>query len=349
MRRATLLLLFVLCPGALPLSAACPCMIRFGACDEVRQSDAVFIGTVESVVPPFLDPYAKARAMASLPAAETARLQADSSPDALAKLKSIYLQMFAGVSEVAREQIVAAKTPHELEQAFEAIQTEGRFAHFRVSTFYKAPDADDSAPAAKASAASAPGKDDDDAAAAGSGSPGSATPRYLDIWTSSGDCGIDFQVGETYLVYAVEDEDSGKLATSVCMRTRRLSEEQGDLGYLYYLQNDPKQSTRVEGFVSTSFADQNLPRYEDSVSAPSGGALLELDGGSAPRYARSDPEGRFYFDGLGAGSYRLSLLAPGFPRTPRTVILSHGFQAAEASCVRQIVIFPPRPAADLSQ
>src|ERR1700733_8190636 len=93
---------------ALPLTAACPCMVQFGVCNETRQSDAVFIGTVESVAPPFLDPFARSKAMASMPAAETARLQADASPEAFAHLKDIYLKMFTGLPDYAKSQIVAA-------------------------------------------------------------------------------------------------------------------------------------------------------------------------------------------------------------------------------------------------
>jgi hypothetical protein len=291
-------------------------MIQFGVCDETRQSDAVFIGTVESVDPPFLDPYARANAMASLPAGETARLQSDSSPEAFARLKKIYLDMFAGLPDFARAQISQANTRQDLQNAFESAQSEGRVARFRVKTRYKY---------------------DDDA------------PETVDSWTGSGECGVDFQVGETYLVYAIEDEDSGRLETSICMRTRRLSEEKGDLGFLYFLQNAEKESTRLEGFVSSGFADQNLPRYENSVSMPASGATLELDTGTSLRYTRSDSEGRFVFDGLKAGDYRLSLLAPGFPQSPRTVVLSRTFHADEASCARQIFVLPSHPAEQLSQ
>jgi hypothetical protein len=313
--------LFVMAWVAIPLlPAACPCMIQFGVCDEARQSDAVFIGTVESVAPAFLDPYARAKAMAALPAAETARLQNDASPEAFARLKQIYLDLFTGIPDFARAQITQAKTGKDLQNAFESAQSEGRVAKFRVRTRYKY---------------------DDDA------------PASVEIWTGSGDCGLDFQVGETYLVYAIEDEDSGKLETSVCMRTRRLSEEQGDLGFLYFLANAAKESTRLEGFVSSGFADQNLPRYEDSVSMPAPGAILELDTGAGLRYTESDSSGRFAFDGLKAGTYRLSLLAPGFPKSPRTVIMTRTFHADEASCARQILVLPnvlpDRPANPLSQ
>jgi len=287
-------------------------MIQFGVCDEARQSDAVFIGTVESVAPAFLDPYARAKAVASLPAEEAARLQTDSSPEALARLKKIYLDMFTGLPDFARTQIAQATNSKELQSAFESAESEGRVARFRVQTNYK---------------------DDDDA-------PKTDVQKTMDIWTGSGDCGINFQVGETYLVYAVEDEDSGKLETSACMRTRRLSDEKGDLGFLYFLDNSPKQSTRLEGFVSSAFADQNLPRYEDSVTRPASGAILELDSGSGVRYTQSDSAGRFAFDGLKAGDYRLSLLAPGFPQSPRAVIMTRTVHASEASCVRQILVEP---------
>src|ERR1700733_8209332 len=169
MWRALLLPLALPLFTALQLTAACPCMIQFGVCNETRQSDAVFIGTVESVAPPFLDPFARSKAMASMPAAETARLQADSSPEAFARLKDIYLNMFTGLPDYAKAQIVAAKTQRALQTAFEAVQSEGRVARFRVRTQFK--------------------HDEGDA------------PEFLEIWTGSGECGVDFQVGETYLVY----------------------------------------------------------------------------------------------------------------------------------------------------
>ena len=326
--------------AALRLSAACPCMLHFGVCDEVGQSDAVFIGTVESVAPPLLDPFARGKLMASMPAAETARLQADSSPGGLEKLKSIYLKMLDGVPDYSRARIAEAATQSELQAAFEDVQSDGRVARFLVRTSYKRDhgDGDDDKKAPASNVAPGAGKDDDKPAA----------PEFIEIWTGSGECGFDFQVGETYLVYAAEDEGSGRLETSVCMRTRRLSEEKGDLAYLYFLQKDEKESTRLEGFVSTSFADQNLPRYEDSVSSPAPGSVLELDTGAGVRYTETDREGRFFFDGLKSGDYRISLLEPGFPKLARTVVLSRIFHVHENACPRQILIVPSRTLNQLS-
>lgn len=292
------------------LSAACPCVLHYGVCDEAKNSDVIFIGTVETVAPQFLDPYA--RNGASAPAAEITALQHDPSPEALEKLKNIYLKMFAGLPDRLLSVISISQNQAQLQSAFEDVQSEGRMAHFRVRTTFK--------------------NGDDDA--------DKATPQSLDIWTSSGECGIDFQVGETYLIYAIQDEDSGKLETGSCMRTRRLSEEKGDLAYLYFLKNDEKASTRLEGFVSTSVADQSVPRYEDSISSPAPGATVELDTGSNRRYAQSDAEGRFFFDGLKEGDYKLSLIAPGFPLNPRTVISTRAVHAEANSCPRQIIVAP---------
>ncbi len=316
--------LLFLC-GAPLLRAACPCMIRFGVCDEARQSEAVFIGTVESVAPPLLDPYTRAKISATLATPDAIRLQADSSPEALAKLKQLYLNALTGIPDRSRQIVSEARTQVELEKAFEEAQAQGRMAHFSVKTLFRLQDDDDAKPASK--------DDDEDA------------PKTLDIWTSSGDCGVDFQVGETYVVYALEDEDSGKLETSICMRTRRLSEENGDLAFLYFMKNGGAASTRLEGFVSASFSDQNLPRYENQVSSPSPGGLIELDDGATRRYTQSESDGRFIFDGLKEGDYRLSLLAPGYPQAPRTVILSRSFHAAPNACVRQIFVNPARSSA----
>jgi hypothetical protein len=315
MWRASLILLLL----APHLHAACQCVIRFGVCDEVHQSDAVFVGTVESVAPLFLDPFARSKAMASIPAAEIARLQTDASPEAVEKLRTTYLGMFTGIPDTVRAQIAQARTARELQNAFESVQSEGRVARFRIRNLYKRQDDDDAGSKAR-----------------------TAAPGFIDVWTGTGECGVDFQVGETYLVYALEDEASGKLETSACMRTRRVSDEKGDLAYLYFMENLEKESGRLEGFVSTSFADQNLPRYEDSVAAPASGSVLELAGGAGPRYTESGSDGRFTFDGLKEDDYRLSLLEPGFPKAPRAVILSRTIHVAPGACTRPILVVPSR-------
>jgi len=47
-----------------------------------------------------------------------------------------------------------------------------------------------------------------------------------------GDCGYAFKQGQRYLVYASEFPEVGKLYTSICSRTREISEAEEDLEYL---------------------------------------------------------------------------------------------------------------------
>src|SRR5260370_42281715 len=56
-----------------------------------------------------------------------------------------------------------------------------------------------------------------------------------DVWTGLHDCGIPFQRGETYLVYANPSKKGGRLETSVRDRTTRLSDAGEDLTDLYFV------------------------------------------------------------------------------------------------------------------
>ncbi len=62
---------------------------------------------------------------------------------------------------------------------------------------------------------------------------------FLDVFTTAGDCGYDFQIGETYLVYANDEEGADYFFTSTCMRTKRISDAGDDLAYLYFYKNQP--------------------------------------------------------------------------------------------------------------
>src|SRR5262250_3998113 len=56
------------------------------------------------------------------------------------------------------------------------------------------------------------------------------TAEVLSGWNS--DCGYRFQEGVRYLVYAYPHSPTAKLTTSICTRTRPLSEASADLEYL---------------------------------------------------------------------------------------------------------------------
>lgn len=138
---------------------------------------------------------------------------------------------------------------------------------------------------------------------------------FVDIWNEAGDCSIAFQTGETYLVYATDDEQSDHFETGVCHRTARLSDAGEDLAYLYFLQNGGKETNRLEGFVTSDIQQLHPDRfhYTGAIKSPVANVVVELKSKAWSRYTESDGGGRFVFDGLAEGDYQVSVFELGFP------------------------------------
>ena len=314
-----MLLLLELMPAP---ALACKCLASYPVCREVATSDVVFIGTVESVEPAFLDPWHWRDASSSIPVDEIERLRQDDTPAGAARLKAIYLKMLGDLPDYEKRELEVAVTHKQVEAAFNSVAAGGRRARIRVRTmFHEADDDKDKAT-----------KDDDD-------KPGAE--KELTVWTGQGDCGIDFQAGETYLVYAGNDEETGKLETSVCYRTRRLSDAGGDLAYLHFLQEGGKLSSRLEGFV-TSERKQERPTRIDAVQAPAAGVVVGLTWNGQTRYTRSGSDGRFIFDGLAAGAYAVSAYDATFPRVMKAVAGPEKIEVGEKGCASAFLVVPPQ-------
>src|ERR1017187_5221672 len=109
----------------LPVSLmACKCLISYPVCNEVVTSDLVFIGTVESIEPAFLDPWNPAL-LSLLPTAEIMRLRQEGTPASLARLKEIYSQLYPTMPDYFKTRLGAAKTHRELEAVAQAIEGKG--------------------------------------------------------------------------------------------------------------------------------------------------------------------------------------------------------------------------------
>jgi hypothetical protein len=283
MRRALLVSLLSI-PTALP---ACQCLLTLSACHEVAMADRVFIGTVESVEPSFLNRWNRSKS-SSLPLS----------------------QQLAGMDlpESYKRQLAAAKTDDDMARLFYAVVAQGRRVRFKVKTTFRGEES-------------------------------------VEVWTDSGDCGYDFQVGETYLVYADEDEESGRINTSVCYRNRRLSDAGDDLAYLFFYGNGGDESARLEGFVTADeFYQRDLDRAHDpeKVKLPAPGAILELDSGRSRRYTQSDRDGRFVFDGLDAGEYSISVFDAGYPEQVRLLAGPARVQVEKKGCASEMLLVPKR-------
>jgi hypothetical protein len=163
------------------------------------------------------------------------------------------------------------------------------------------------------------------------------------VWTDAGDCGYDFQEGETYLVYADEDEETDRINTSVCYRNRRLSDAGDDLAYLFFYLNGGDESARLEGFVtSDEFYQRDLDKAHDpeKVKLPAPGVILELNSGQGRLYTQSDRDGRFVFDGLAGGEYSVSVFDAGYPEQVKLLARPARVQVEKKGCASQMLLVP---------
>jgi hypothetical protein len=310
-----------------PAALACKCQISLSSCNEVAASNVVFVGTVESIEPNFLNRWNLANTSA-LQSLNEAYLNAQNHPSqtTLARLKDAYLKAFPDLPEDEKNLANAAKTTLGVTSTFTAALSRGVKVRFRVQTLFKYEDDDDDRqPKAKDS-------DDDD------------KTTTMEVWNPFGDCGVDFQPGETYLVYANTEESSDYIFTGICTRTRRLSDAGEDLAYLFFYKNGGKQSGRLEGFTTTDAQSQSDfdPMHEtDKIKSPFPAALLELRSNDFARYAQSDGKGRFLFDGLPAGDYRISAFAAGYPMYRKLLADPRPVHVKERGCSFQILLLPP--------
>jgi len=275
MRRILALSLLLLPAQAL----ACKCAGPPAVCQRVADSEVVFIGTVESIVPRFLDHWNPAQKQSlTLLNAETARAQADRSASTLAAAKSAYAGIFPDLPEDSRKLIEDAKSHPDLVKAFYRILGNGRRVRFTVKTAYR-------------------GDEDED--------------QLVDVWTPFDDCGVDFQTGETYLVFADDDEESGQISTDSCSGTKRLSDAGADLAYLYFFENNGDDTARLDGFATSNELHQMDATHSQ---APVPGALIELKSDHGSRFTETGADGKFVFDGLQAGDYSVAAYGPGYPK-----------------------------------
>jgi hypothetical protein len=296
---------------------ACKCETTYGPCREAATANVIFIGTVESVTPTFLDIWNPSlKASLELLNQEYLRAQGDRSAAAFTRLRDAYLKIFPDLPPEHKKRLEAAVSGDQLADLFYWILDHGKRVRFTVRTIYRHGDDDD-------------GDDTGEAL------------KTIEVWTPFGECGVGFQAGETYLVYADSDEESDVISTTACHRTRRLSEAGDDLAYLYFLKNLPKQSARMEAFVtndSLHMKQHDRDRYSTSIGGPVAGAMVEATGGSHPVRAETDERGRVVFDGLSEGPYTLTVYAPGYPVEKRVVAGPQKVAIDRRGCIMEILL-----------
>jgi len=151
-------------------------------------------------------------------------------------------------------------------------------------------------------------------------------------------CGFPFEVAQQYVVYAVEY--NGALYTSICQRTLPLRVVAGDLVYVRSLKALPgtsqvfgtyKKYTYDPSFVPKhmpSIMDHYLPPEEDYVAlAPLAGETVTLTPESGPQLKATVGEnGKFVFDGVQPGKYKIDVTVPSKLAPPRGYASGLGFR-----------------------
>ena len=126
----------------------------------------------------------------------------------------------------------------------------------------------------------------------------------VEVMTGLGesDCGYGFQLGGRYLVYAYEDGD--KLSTSICSRTRPLSEAADDLAYFRGL-TTAKPGAIISGDVKR--IDRATP---ESGPRPVSGVKIFIQGPFQSVEAVTDKQGAYRVSGLAPGTYKVRIDLP---------------------------------------
>jgi len=121
------------------------------------------------------------------------------------------------------------------------------------------------------------------------------------------DCGYGFRLGERYLVYAFRSKDN-KLQTSICTRTRPISEADEDLDYIRGISLAPRGSI-VFGEVNRR--DQSASDYR---VVPVEGATIIIEGiieGQSKRVeVITDSKGQYKVSALPPGAYKVKIKPP---------------------------------------
>ena len=126
-----------------------------------------------------------------------------------------------------------------------------------------------------------------------------------------GDCGIRFERGVEYLVYAHYWDKTDRLYTGICTRTAKLKDAGEDVDYLRR-RDDPALGKGILGQIEKLRrvpADGTYTEWDGWLT----GARVVVSQGSTKWETATDNKGQFRVWGLAPGRYRLSAtLPPGY-------------------------------------
>jgi len=186
----------------------------------------------------------------------------------------------------------------------------------------------------------------------------------VDVATGGGggDCGYNFKAGERYLVYAYRSGADAlssaasrtvfgggskaikqdALTTTICSRTRTLSEAQDDLELIRALIAG-KPQTRIFGSVSEFARDLRIYGFNIDYVGPIADVTIKVESAVGKFETKTDSRGHYRIGGVPPGNYNIRALLPkdygplfSFVKDPRQVEISPQGCSAEADFDAQI-------------
>jgi len=144
-----------------------------------------------------------------------------------------------------------------------------------------------------------------------------------EVWTGmgGGDCGFEFQIGKSYLIYAGRTRD-GRLHTSICSPTRSASRAGDAIAYARQVAAGTAK-TSLYGRVQLEQRTESQETDEDGVA----GVTVDIEGPRGQRFSVvTQKDGSFEIQGELKGKYTLRAEVPeGLPPVePQTVEILPG-------------------------
>lgn len=280
--------LYVVCTSQ--LWSACNCLVSRSVCEELSNSNLAFIGTVEAVQPSVFDRSNPNHLTDLRKDPKILGLLSNRSKAGIKRLKDRYFELLFDLPNSEKVRLQSVQTPEELETEVRFIETQGTRVRFKIRTLLQQKD----------------DYDDDKKSAVKE-----ENKETVEVWNEAGDCGFPFEKGETYIVYATNDEETDRMETNTCHRTIRVSDGGEDLSYLFFVEHGGEKSLRLEGFVTSDLGQLKLDRfhYSGQVKAAVPNVVVELTSGEGERHVETDQTGRFLFDGLAKGDYSVSVFS----------------------------------------
>jgi len=122
-----------------------------------------------------------------------------------------------------------------------------------------------------------------------------------------GDCGYNFKLGERYLVYGSFNPANGLYATSICTRTRLVSEATEDLDYIRGLSTREAGAT-ISGVILRHRS--NLETGETQQLGPLANIRISVEGEGKSFTTQTDEQGRYQLTKLAPGKYKIKPALP---------------------------------------